>query len=180
MTADYPDKEPEATLASAIRWNRHWTKQSLRRLAKSSGVSPAQLSRLEAGQVAQPSVETLVALAPALNLHPTVLLVLGGQLRGEQARAQLHRLFDQASEAITREYDEEEVERLQAQVATAETDDDFRQLCLYAFTVPVAEVGWPEALASLGPSNLPDSDLLRQVIDAWPNSHPSGDGAWSN
>ena len=172
MTVEHPESDPEPTVASAIRWGRYWTDQSLRRLARSSGVSPAQLSRLEAGQVAQPSVETLVALAPALNIHPTVLLVLGGQLRGEQARLQFHRLLDRASEAIAREYDQEEVERLHTEVDAAKTDEDLRRLCPIVIDMPVSEVGWPEGLASLVPSSLADSGLLRELIDAWPELTP--------
>lgn len=169
--ADTPD-QPEPTLASAIRYGRSWTGQSLRRLAKSSGVSPAQLSRLEAGQVEQPSITTLLALAPALNFHPTVLLILGGQLRGEQAREELRRLFDSAEEHFAREHGEEELPRLQAELEEAATDEQFRELAQYAFTLSATEVDWPAALTTVLPANAPDSDLLSQLISAWPQLTP--------
>src|SRR2546423_8036179 len=77
----------EPTLASMVRaWRIGSVGLSLRRLAKISGVSLAQLSRIESGQVTRPSIETLWALAPAINCHPTFLLVLAGHLSGDQAR----------------------------------------------------------------------------------------------
>ena len=159
--------EPAPTLASAIRCGRAWTKQSLRRLAKSSGVSPAQISRLEAGQVDKPSLETVMALAPALNFHPTILLVLSGHLQGESAREELARLFDSARVYLVAEFGEQEFSRLRTELESATTDEDLRALAVYAFTLTTAEVDWPADLASAMPTNAPDADLLRQVVETW-------------
>ena len=48
----------------------------LRELARASGVSPGQLSRILAGKTSRPSVETLVRLAGALERDVDALLVL--------------------------------------------------------------------------------------------------------
>src|SRR4051794_35563986 len=91
----------EPTLASIVRaWRVGSVKLSLRRLAKVSGVSLAQLSRIESGQVTRPSIETLWALAPAINCHPTLLLVLAGHLRGDQAREALRDILENATPAV--------------------------------------------------------------------------------
>jgi transcriptional regulator with XRE-family HTH domain len=71
---------------------------SLRELARRSGVSVAQVSRIEAGQVHKPSREILVALARALDRNPIPLLILAGHLNLEEARQALQLLFREGAE----------------------------------------------------------------------------------
>ena len=120
----------------------------------------------------QPSITTLLALAPALNFHPTVLLVLGSQLRGEQARVELRRLFDSAEEYFAQDHDEQELPRLRRKLEAAATDEDFRLLAMTAYTTPAKEVDWPAALTTVLPADVPDSDLLGQLIAAWSQLTP--------
>lgn len=75
---DLDGEDPEPTFAWAVRAGRGWANQSLRLLARSSGVSAGQLNRLETGKVEKPALETVLALAPALNFHPTPLLISRG------------------------------------------------------------------------------------------------------
>jgi transcriptional regulator with XRE-family HTH domain len=160
------EPESEPTLASAIRLGRMWTKQPLRRLAKTSGVSTAQLSRLEAGQVERPSIETLFALAAALNLHPTPLLILGRQLEGKRAKEALRQLFEQSADGIAAEYGPDESERLLSRLEGAK-DEELLDLASHAITLPVPAVDWPASLAAAAPASAPDADLFREVTDAW-------------
>jgi transcriptional regulator with XRE-family HTH domain len=71
---------------------------SLRELARRSGVSVAQVSRIEASQVLKPSREILVALARALDRNPLPLLILAGHLNLEEARQALQPLFREGAE----------------------------------------------------------------------------------
>src|SRR5881227_3957291 len=59
---------------------------SMRLLARRSGLSAAQVSRIEAGEVERPVAETLVKLAKALDRDAQLLLVFAGHIRGARAR----------------------------------------------------------------------------------------------
>ena len=69
---------------------------SMRGLARRSGLSAAQVSRIEAGEVERPVAETLVKLAKALDRDAQLLLVFAGHIRGARARE----LLRQAIEAL--------------------------------------------------------------------------------
>jgi len=69
---------------------------SMRGLARRSGLSAAQVSRIEAGEVERPVAETLVKLAKALDRDAQLLLVFAGHIRGARAR----QLLRQAIEAV--------------------------------------------------------------------------------
>ncbi len=84
------------TLAEVIREARVRARLSMRGLARRSGLSAAQISRIEAGGVERPVAETLVRLAKALDRDAQLLLVFAGHIRG--ARAQ--QLLRQAIEAL--------------------------------------------------------------------------------
>lgn len=57
----------------------------MRELARRSGLSPAQVSRIEAGEVDRPSTETLRLLADALDKSPQLLLAALGRLPESEA-----------------------------------------------------------------------------------------------
>jgi len=71
---------------------------SVRELARRAGVSAAQVSRIEGGQVNRPSREILVALARALNRNPLPLVILAGHLDAREARDALAPLFREGAE----------------------------------------------------------------------------------
>lgn len=73
--------EPPAPKFDLIRRARERQAISLRELARRSGVSAGQLSRIEAGEVEKPSVDTLKAIADALGRPPASLLLLAGHIR---------------------------------------------------------------------------------------------------
>jgi transcriptional regulator with XRE-family HTH domain len=71
---------------------------SVRELARRAGVSAAQVSRIESGQVTRPSREILVALARALNRNPLPLIVLAGHMDAAEAQAALAFMFRNGAE----------------------------------------------------------------------------------
>lgn len=58
---------------------------AMRELARRSGLSAAQISRIEAGKVDDPGVETLTRLASALGRDPRYLFVALGRMGGPEA-----------------------------------------------------------------------------------------------
>jgi transcriptional regulator with XRE-family HTH domain len=88
--------DPVETLAEVMKEARARARLSMRELARRSGLSAAQISRIEAGEVERPVAETLVRLAKALGRDAQLLLVFAGHIRG--ARAQ--QLVRQAIEVL--------------------------------------------------------------------------------
>jgi transcriptional regulator with XRE-family HTH domain len=84
------------TLAELTKEARVRERLSMRGLARRSGLSAAQISRIEAGEVERPVAETLVKLAKALDRDAQLLLVFAGHIRGARAR----QLLRQAIEAV--------------------------------------------------------------------------------
>jgi transcriptional regulator with XRE-family HTH domain len=83
-------------MAEVTRGARVRAGLSMRGLARRSGLSAAQISRIEAGEVERPVAETLVKLAKALDRDAQLLLVFAGHIRGARAR----QLLRQAIEAL--------------------------------------------------------------------------------
>jgi transcriptional regulator with XRE-family HTH domain len=75
----------EVTVATLTREARVRARLSMRGLARRSGLSAAQISRIEAGEVERPVAETLVKLAKALDRDAQLLLVFAGHIRGARA-----------------------------------------------------------------------------------------------
>jgi len=86
----------EVTMAELTKEARVRARLSMRGLARRSGLSAAQISRIEAGEVERPVAETLVKLAKALDRDAQLLLVFAGHIRGAKAR----QLLRQAIEAL--------------------------------------------------------------------------------
>jgi transcriptional regulator with XRE-family HTH domain len=84
------------SLAGLIKEARVRARLSMRGLARRSGLSAAQVSRIEAGEVERPAAETLVKLAKALDRDAQLLLVYAGHITGARAR----RLLREALEAL--------------------------------------------------------------------------------
>src|SRR5688572_30659360 len=120
--------DPTPTVRWAIHFGRQMTGRSFRQIATISGVSAGQVSRLANGHSDRPSVETTVALAPALGIHPTCLLVLAGHVQGESARKALTDLVEHAAESIEQEYDGEYLAELRARLRLADGGEAIRSL----------------------------------------------------
>jgi transcriptional regulator with XRE-family HTH domain len=82
---DQEQTPAEVTMATLTREARLRARLSMRGLARRSGLSAAQISRIEAGEVERPVAETLVKLAKALDRDAQLLLVFAGHIRGARA-----------------------------------------------------------------------------------------------
>src|SRR5207302_1023427 len=102
---------------------------SMRGLARRSGLSAAQISRIEAGEVERPVAETLVKLAKALDRDAQLLLVFAGHIGGARARQLLRQAIEalpepgkaEQADALARlEAEDEREQRLGEELAEAE------------------------------------------------------------
>src|SRR6266508_695758 len=116
-------------MAGVIREARTRARLSMRGLARRSGLSAAQVSRIEAGEVERPAAETLVKLAKALDRDAQLLLVFAGHIRGARARQLLQQAIEalpepgRAEQADARawlEAEDEREQRLRDELADAE------------------------------------------------------------
>jgi len=119
----------EVTMAEVTREARVRAGLSMRALARRSGLSAAQISRIEAGEVERPVAETLVKLAKALDRDAQLLLVFGGHISGARARQLLREAIEalpepgraEHAEALARlEAEDEREQRLREELAEAE------------------------------------------------------------
>ena len=94
----------ELTMAEVTKEARVRARLSMRGLARRSGLSAAQISRIEAGEVERPVAETLVKLAKALDRDAQLLLVFAGHIRGARARQLLRQAIDSLPESGRAEY----------------------------------------------------------------------------
>ncbi len=117
------------TMAEVTKEARVRARLSMRALARRSGLSAAQISRIEAGEVERPVAETLVKLAKALDRDAQLLLVFAGHIRGARARQLLREAIEalpepgraEHADALARlEVEEERERRLREELAEAE------------------------------------------------------------
>jgi transcriptional regulator with XRE-family HTH domain len=116
-------------LAEVIKEGRVRARLSMRGLARRSGLSAAQISRIEAGEVERPVAETLVKLAKALDRDAQLLLVFAGHIRGARARRLLRGAIEALPEPVSAEHadslarleaEDEREQRLREELADAE------------------------------------------------------------
>ncbi len=117
------------TMAEVTKEARVRARLSMRGLARRSGLSAAQISRIEAGEVERPAAETLVKLAKALDRDAQLLLVFAGHIRGARARQLLRQAIEalpepgraEHADALARlEAEDEREHRLREELADAE------------------------------------------------------------
>ena len=122
-------QDQERTLAEVTKEARVRARLSMRGLARRSGLSAAQISRIEAGEVERPAAETLVRLAKALDRDAQLLLVFAGHIRGARARQLLREAVEtlpepgraEHADALARlEAEDEREQRLREELADAE------------------------------------------------------------
>jgi transcriptional regulator with XRE-family HTH domain len=129
MVQDQEQMLAEVTMAEVTKAARVRARLSMRALARRSGLSAAQISRIEAGEVERPAAETLVKLAKALDRDAQLLLVFGGHIRGARARQLLREAIELLPESGGAEYadalarlqtEDEREHRLREELADAE------------------------------------------------------------
>jgi transcriptional regulator with XRE-family HTH domain len=122
-------QDQEGTLAEVTKEARVRARLSMRGLARRSGLSAAQISRIEAGEVERPAAETLVRLAKALDRDAQLLLVFAGHIRGARARQLLREAVEalpepgraEHADALARlEAEDEREHRLREELSDAE------------------------------------------------------------
>ena len=111
------------TMAAVTREARVRAGLSMRGLARRSGLSAAQVSRIEAGEVERPVAETLVRLAKALDRDAQLFLVFAGHIRGARAR----QLLREAIEALPEPGRAEHAAALAWLEAEGEREDRLRE-----------------------------------------------------
>jgi transcriptional regulator with XRE-family HTH domain len=105
MAAEGPNEDEEAfdrltagyaatELGPLIRETRESMRLPLRELARRSGVSAGQISRIENGQVPQPSQDTLERVARALDRDPRPLEFLADRLTFDDLCRGIDAMFD--------------------------------------------------------------------------------------
>jgi transcriptional regulator with XRE-family HTH domain len=122
-------QDQEQTLAEVTKEARVRGHLSMRGLARRSGLSAAQISRIEAGEVERPAAETLVRLAKALDRDAQIFLVFAGHIRGARARQLLREAIEalpepgraEQADALARlEAEDEREHRLREELVEAE------------------------------------------------------------
>jgi transcriptional regulator with XRE-family HTH domain len=116
-------KDQVPTMAEVTREARVRAGLSMRGLARRSGLSAAQISRIEGGEVERPVAETLVKLAKALDRDAQLLLVFAGHIKGARAR----QLLRQAIEALPEPSRTEHADALARLEAEAEREQRLRE-----------------------------------------------------
>ena len=143
--------EAQWTVAEAIRRVRSG---SMRKLAAAAGLSAAQISRIEAGQVQQPAAETLVAIARGLWQNPMPLLILAGHIPDDEARAWLLSVLEPETEVYQDWYGHDQASVAAAREILTDSGSTREHVHRIAFDLfvgePMTETEWNGALALLG------------------------------
>jgi transcriptional regulator with XRE-family HTH domain len=126
---DLGQRLTQVTMAEVVKEARVRARLSVRALARRSGLSAAQISRIEAGEVERPVAETLVKLARALDRDAELLLIFAGHIRGARARQLLRQVIEDPPELGRAEHadllarldaEAERERRLRGELAAAE------------------------------------------------------------
>jgi transcriptional regulator with XRE-family HTH domain len=164
----------------AVKKAREGFGLSMRELARRSDVSAAQISRIEAGEVERPSVDTLISIAHALDRNPRPLLIASSHIAGDEARDLLRHYFrDRAGAEYDPAVDSELVEEwlhgwhdkledARRLLDDPETSDgDLRRLAVEVFlTAETAETLWSDSwIEELGERT--GDEELRQLVVLW-------------
>jgi transcriptional regulator with XRE-family HTH domain len=164
----------DPTLGWTLKMGRYFRKLSARGLAKAAGVSPAQVSRIEAERVGQPAWETVIALARALDFNPVLMLIIAGHIPPADALREL-RAF------AARQAADEEAEEIQQWLADglASTDHDeksVRGLAMGLLASPHPGVDWDEAVLRAIAASAAQSPVepgLAELKELWAGISPA-------
>ena len=141
----------EWTVATALRKARGG---SMRELAAQAGLSPAQISRIESGQVQQPTPATLVALARALWLNPMPLLILAGHIPDDEARRWIKNVIEPGTEVYMDWHGHNPLSVIAARRTVEDPSAPQEEIHKLAFDLfvgePMVETEWDSSMALLG------------------------------
>ena len=92
----------------------------MREVARRSGLSAAQISRIEAGSVESPTIETLTRIATALDRDPQLLLIALGRVEGTQALRHVQQALEAPGTGGAREEQRAQLAKRQKRVEELE------------------------------------------------------------
>lgn len=155
-------------VAEAVREGGTRSGMSIRELARVSRKSPAQINRLRAAR-ANPTRDTLVAIARALGRNPNLLFIASGHLESEEARGVLRGAFRDGSEHVEVWKSEgRDVEQVRRTIEDPTTDaDELAELALTVFLDPDSEENlWNDPfLGSFSEGD--DAPMIRALLQDW-------------
>ena len=155
-------------LGELINRARESSRLALRELARRSGVSAGQLSRIETGQVAQPAQDTLERLARALDRDPQPLEFLADRLSFEDLCDGIDAMFDEMYERGEQSPFEDAASG--AQWAVEAVDPDDREAMRWEAGASLAHLWFDHRVYGNVPGEIrtPSADPdLRAVAEAW-------------
>ena len=161
------------TLGEALKSARE-TSMSMRELARQSGVSAAQISRIEANKIDKPSVSTLISLSKALDLNPIPLMILAGYLPRDEARARLAAFLEPDTEFSAQWSSDPgsagRLEEMRHIVGDENSTDDLidQVACNVFLTLETEETLWDDAFMLAGAEGEHNTDL-REIAQLWPS-----------
>lgn len=163
------DKDVAAVITDA----REVRSLSIRELGRRAGVSAGQISRIESGEVQRPAVETLVALARALDCNPVPLMIVAGHVTGDEARERLAHFVADESELASEWLhagDAAGLKRMQRIIGDSKSSPaDIRGVAADVFlTAETEETLWHDAYLAL-PTQGEGAEELRELVSAWPS-----------
>ena len=172
MTRSREELKGPPSLGGTIAQARKARTWSIRELGRRAGVSAAQVSRIESGEAKKPAVETLVAVARALDCNPVPLMIVAGHVGAEEARERLRHFMAQDSEFAAEWIaagDSEELDAMRAVVeTTTSTESEIVAVAARVFlTAETEETLWHDAYLSL-PTQGEGVEDLRELVAAWP------------
>jgi transcriptional regulator with XRE-family HTH domain len=157
------------TVGRALRMVRG--DQGLRAIAKTSGVSPAQISRMERDEVENPVVETLIRLSRGIWRNPLPLLILSRHVSGDEARRRLLELLEEGTE-VHAEWGPADVRESREALTDPTTPEDvIDQLAFDLFVgEELYETAWDEAHVLMGVGE--GNEVLREIAQKFPLLSP--------
>jgi transcriptional regulator with XRE-family HTH domain len=172
---EFDSADPGPSLGEMLRFGRlNWRHVSMRSLARETGISAGQLSRIESGETARPAIKTLLALASALDFNPSLLLALAGHLDPYTARRELAAIVTDSRDELLEEYEDggEYADELLARAEALGDDGAVRDLAMELATLVTRPVGAPRELVAQAPTHAADRPLLTDVIESWEQMSP--------
>jgi transcriptional regulator with XRE-family HTH domain len=146
---------------------------SLRAFADRSGISAAQVSRIEAGLIEKPSFDTLNSIAQALDRNPRFLWIVAGRLTGSEALRVLRSACHPGAELFD-EWDEEDAaaEAMRIVGQDSPSEAEMRLLAARIFkTFEVEETLWGGYAAEVvGETLEPRAKELLSLLGVLPTS----------
>jgi transcriptional regulator with XRE-family HTH domain len=151
------------SLGDVIKKARETDGISIRELARRSGISAGQISRIESGETEQPATETLAAIARAFGGSPAPLLRLAGH-KGDAVEQEIGRIEDSLGDMSDIAGDIGD--RIIELESSGGSEDEVAALLFHASRLSRPEY-W------LGNMGLDDSaDAVAEIMKAWPAITP--------